>query len=353
MGHSYISKSGEIKMEEKLPLLITMGDPNGVGPEICLKLVSKKMNVNRPVAIVGDIRILQKAASLLKIRKPIISVSQPEEVAKASRRGIVVLESGVVFSEKERPGKISKKAGEASIGWVKAAVEWCLAKRASAVVTAPLCKEAVEKTVPGFQGHTEYIGEMCGDPEPVLCLVHGDWVIAHISTHVSLLEACARVKQERIVKAGMLLHSFLCRYKQMKNPLIGVSGLNPHAGEGGLFGREEITEIVPAIKTLTKKKIKAKGPFPADVLFPQLRSGLFDGALAMYHDQGHVVTKTLLFNLGKKRKTEGVNTTLGLPVLRTSVDHGTGFDIAWKGIADEQSLRDALELADLLQREEP
>lgn len=339
-------------MEEKLPLLITMGDPNGVGPEICLKLVSKKMNVIRPVAIVGDIHVLEQAASLLKIKKPLILVSKPEDIAKASKKGIVVLDSGVSFKEKVRSGKISKKAGEASIGWVRVAVEKCLEKKASAVVTAPLCKEAVEKTVPGFQGHTEYIGEMCGDPEPVLCLVHGDWVVAHISTHVSLLEACARVKQERIVKAGVLLHSFLCRYKQIKNPSIGVAGLNPHAGEGGLFGREEITEIVPAIKTLTKKKILTKGPLPGDVLFPQLRSGLFDGALAMYHDQGHVVTKTLLFNLGKKRKTEGVNTTLGLPVLRTSVDHGTGFDIAWQGIADEQSLRDALELADLLKREE-
>lgn len=340
-------------MEEKLPLLITMGDPNGVGPEICLKLLAKKMKVTRPVAIVGDFEVLRRAVALLNIKRPIVSVSEPEEIAVASKKNIVVLESGIQFKEKERPGKVSKKAGAASIGWVRASVQWCLEKRASAVITAPLCKEAVEKTVPGFQGHTEYIGEMCGDPEPVLCLVHGNWVVAHISTHVSLIEACARVKQARIVKAGVLLHEFLCRYKQKKKPLIGVAGLNPHAGEHCLFGQEEMTEITPAIKTLLKKKIAVKGPLPADVLFPQLKSGSFDGALAMYHDQGHVVTKTLLFNLGQKRKTQGVNTTLGLSVLRTSVDHGTGFDIAWQGLADEQSLRDALELADLLQRDKP
>src|SRR5574344_241820 len=183
MGYSLCCKvirSGEIKMEERLPLLITMGDPNGVGPEICLKLTAKKMNVNRPVAIVGDLRILQKAATLLKIKKPLISVSKPEDVAKASRKGIVVLESGVIFSEKERPGKISKKAGEASIGWVKASVEWCLQKRASAVVTAPLCKEAVEKTVPGFQGHTEYIGEMCRSEEHTSELQSPDHLVCRL-----------------------------------------------------------------------------------------------------------------------------------------------------------------------------
>jgi len=338
----------------QLPLLITMGDPNGVGPEICLRTLSKKQkNVVRPVAIVGDYKVLCKAADLLKIKKNLILVNEPESVAAASKLGIPVLEGGIQLGESVKPGKITKKAGAASIGWVHLATQWVLDQRASAVVTAPLCKEAVEHTVPGFQGHTEYIGEMCGDSRPVLALVHKNWVVAHVSTHVSLKEACDRVKQDRILKVGKLLQDFLLRYKGSKNPKIGVAGLNPHAGEGGLFGDEEIREIIPAVKTLRKMKINAIGPLPGDVVFPQLRVGTFDGVIAMYHDQGHVVTKTLLFDLGEKRKTCGVNTTLGLSVVRTSVDHGTGFDIAWKGKADEHSLCDALELADLLKRNMP
>jgi 4-hydroxythreonine-4-phosphate dehydrogenase len=300
---------------------------------------------------VGDYKILCEAATFLKIKKNLILVENPECVAAAMKLGIPVLEAGITLGESVKPGKISKKAGAASIGWVRAATQWVLEKRAAGVVTAPLCKEAVEHTVPGFQGHTEYIGEMCGDSSPVLALVHKDWVVAHVSTHVSLRDACERVKQERILKVGRLLQDFLVRYKSNKNPKIGVAGLNPHAGEGGLFGDEEIREIIPAIKALRKMKINAIGPLPGDVVFPQLRVGTFDGVIAMYHDQGHVVTKTLLFDLGKKRRTCGVNTTLGLSVVRTSVDHGTGFDIAWKGIADEHSLCDALELADLLTRD--
>jgi 4-hydroxythreonine-4-phosphate dehydrogenase len=206
----------------------------------------------------------------------------------------------------------------------------------------------VEKTVPNFQGHTEFIGEMCGDKEPVLALVHGDWVVAHASTHVSLSEAIKRAKPDRIIKVGRLLNDFLKKYKNIKNPKIGVAGINPHAGEHGLFGKEEIQSIIPAVKKLRSMKIDASGPLPADVVFPMLGSKVFDGVIAMYHDQGHVVTKTLAFSLGKVRRVGGVNTTLGLSVLRTSADHGTGFDIAGQNKADPASLRDALLLADKL-----
>lgn len=339
------------QINENLPLLITMGDPNGVGPEISIKAYMRHASkMDMPVGIVGDFAVLEKAAKLLKIKKKLIPASSPEEVAEIQKKGIPVLDGGVKFEAKVEPGKITKEAGRASIGWVRTATALCLLNRAKAVVTAPLCKEAVEKTVPGFQGHTEFIGEMCGDPHPVLCLVHGNWVVAHVSTHVSLRDACDLVKQERILKVANLLNDFIKKYRGIKTPRIGVAGLNPHAGEGGLFGEEEINEIAPSVKILRKKKIDAFGPLPGDVVFPQLRAGIFDGVVAMYHDQGHVVTKTLLFDLGMKRKTCGVNTTLGLPVVRTSVDHGTGFDIAWKGIADEHSLIDALDLAYRLKR---
>lgn len=336
-------------MASKLPLLVTIGDPNGVGPEISAMLMNMKLKVKHPVALMGDMQVVLSAMASLGIKREVVEIFDPSEAEAANKRGMIpVLSAGVKFNEKIQPGKITKKAGAASIGWVRAATQYCLDGKACAVVTAPLCKEAVEKTVPGFQGHTEFIGEMCGDPRPVLCLVHGDWVVAHVSTHVSLREACDRANKERILKTATLLNDFLKRYKGLAKPHIGVAGLNPHAGEGGLFGDEEITQIMPAVKELKKKKINATGPLPGDVVFPQLRSKTFDGVVAMYHDQGHVVTKTMLFDLGQKRKTCGVNTTLGLQVIRTSVDHGTGFDIAWKGKADPNSLKDALELADKL-----
>lgn len=332
-----------------LPLLVTIGDPNGVGPEISASLWKMKKKVRRPFALVGDFKTVLSALAFAEVKNEAVLVETIEEAIRAFSLGMVpVLECGVKFRGKIQPGKISKAAGLASIGWVREATKLCLEGRAAGLVTAPLCKEAVELTVPGFQGHTEFIGEMCGDSSPVLCLVHGKWVVAHVSTHVSLREACERVKRERIVKTGILLDDFLTRTKKLSSPKIGVAGLNPHAGEGGLFGEEEIKEIIPAVKMLQKKKVNALGPFPGDVIFPQMRAGTFDGVIAMYHDQGHIVTKTMLFDLGKSRKTAGVNTTLGLSIVRTSVDHGTGFDIAWKGMADSHSLVDALELADLL-----
>lgn len=326
--------------------LLTMGDPNGVGPEICLKLLkSKTFGPGRIPVIIGDMKVLEKARQLTGVKKELIALNDLAEADAVWPKAIPVFSAGISFAEKVQPGKVTKACGVASIGYVRRAVELVQAGLAHAVVTAPLCKEAVEKTVPGFQGHTEYIGEMCGDPEPVLALVHGPWVVAHVSTHVSLRNAVDRAQKERIVKVGRLLQDFLQRYTGKKKPVIGVAGINPHAGEGGLFGVEEEMEILPAVQSLRKQRIDAQGPLPGDVIFPQLQAGRFDGVVAMYHDQGHVVTKTLFFDLGKKRKVGGVNTTLGLPVLRTSVDHGTGFDIAWKGEASELSLRDALELA--------
>ncbi|HSQ42834.1 MAG TPA: 4-hydroxythreonine-4-phosphate dehydrogenase PdxA [Fibrobacteraceae bacterium] len=328
-------------------LLVTMGDPNGVGPEICVRLLSRRLELPTGMVpvILGDLKVLKQAQGVLQSKKTLVEIPSLEDAVSLWPRAIPVFSAGVHFSEKVMPGRVSKAAGAASIGWVRLAAELILAGEASAMVTAPICKESVEMTVPGFQGHTEFIGDLCGDPQPVLALVHGNWVVAHVSTHVSMREACDRVRQERILKVATLLHQFLRKYRGLQSPRIGVAGLNPHAGEHGLFGDEELQEILPAVKTLRKKHINATGPLPGDVVFPQLRAERFDGVVAMYHDQGHVVTKSLYFNLGKKPTVGGVNTTLGLPVLRTSVDHGTGFDIAWKGIASDLSLRDALLLA--------
>jgi 4-hydroxythreonine-4-phosphate dehydrogenase len=327
-------------------ILITMGDPNGVGPEICAKAFYRnRFSKDVLPVIVGDPRVMQKAIELCGKSTQVQEISNLS--AAHSAKGLRVWTGGVQFDSEIKPGRVSKQAGIAALGYIFAAVKAIQNKEAVAMVTAPVCKESIEKSHPGFQGHTEFIGELCGDPEPVLMLVHKKWVIAHVSTHVSLREAIDRVRPERIVKTGLLLNEFLKKVGIVQ-PRIGVAGLNPHAGENALFGTEEIDYIIPAVRTMRKHKVDAIGPLPADVVFPQLRSGIYDGCIAMYHDQGHVVTKTLAFHFGAKPKLEGVNVTLGLDLIRTSVDHGTGFDIAWSNQADCHSLLDAAQLAVVL-----
>lgn len=332
-------------------VLITMGDPNGVGPEICVK--AALASAGKSFAIIGSASVLNQAAKNCNLTLNIKEVPSLESIPDLSAefgKGPLVLvmaPTGVEFTAEElHPGQVCPRAGAFSLACVKTAVDLLQRKEAGAMVTGPINKEAIDKTVPGFQGHTEFIGEMCGDPEPVLTLVHGNnWVISHVSTHVSMLEAVQRVRQARIIKTAKLLHEFLCRIKDKQSCRIGVAGLNPHAGENGLFGTEEQEEISPAIQKLQKEGIDIHGPIPGDVVFPQMKAGTWEGVVAMYHDQGHVVTKTLGFSLGEDRKLNGVNITLGLPVIRTSVDHGTGFDIAWKNQADCSSLLDAWDIA--------
>ena len=336
-----------MKISKKI-ILITMGDPHGIGPEICAQMLSSPdFNTAFIPVVVGDAEIMRSALDLIKSSAKLKVISELGDVQSHGKDQILLWEP-LKYKGEFKAGKICSLAGAASIAWVREAVLAIQGEKAVAMVTAPISKESIAPTVPGFQGHTEYIGEMCDEPSPVLTLVHKNWVISHVSTHVSLREACDRVKIPRIEKTALLLHEFLQKYRGIEKPRIGVAGLNPHAGEDGLFGKEEVEEIAPAVQKLLDKGLNVAGPIPGDVIFPQLRAELFDGVVAMYHDQGHIVTKTMLFGLGEQRKTAGVNLSLGLPVLRTSVDHGTGFDIAWQGKADANSLIDAYELAEVL-----
>lgn len=343
MGISFLDNQNSGQL-----LLVTMGDPNGVGPEICMRAAPElKSSRNFVPVIIGHASVLQKAAELIQAEVKPQVVKDFHEALEVDDKSIAVWEPPVEYTAEDlKPGAVCEKAGAASLAYVHHAVLSLQAGKAGAMVTAPVNKEAIEIRVPGFQGHTEYIGEMCGDPHPVLTLVHGEeWVASHVSTHVSLREACDRCKQPRILKTAKLLNEFLKKFRGLENPRLGIAGLNPHAGENGLFGREEIEEIKPAVEALVEGGINATGPLPGDVVFPQMKAGTFDGVVAMYHDQGHVVTKTLGFSLGEERKLNGVNLTLGLDVIRTSVDHGTGFDIAWQNRADHHSLMDAVEVA--------
>jgi 4-hydroxythreonine-4-phosphate dehydrogenase len=216
------------------------------------------------------------------------------------------------------------------------------------MVTAPLAKESVALRTPGFSGHTGHIAALCKAPSHCLALAHGRLWAAFVTTHVALRDVPDLLTTESVAATGRLLDAAL-RATGLPAPRIGVAGLNPHAGEHGLFGDEERTVVAPAVERLCAEGIDASGPWPADVVFPLLRAGKVDGVVCLYHDQGHPVMKTLAFDL-KRNRLRGVNVTLGLPIVRTSPDHGTGFDIAWKGEADDGSLVDAIRLAHKLSR---
>lgn len=330
-------------------LMVTMGDPNGVGPEICVKSMQRSNWGQSTPVFVGDVDLLKHAWNKFTGNSE-VPFHEIHDLDEIQDQGVYVLNPVPEIKFKHQPGIISQDAGMVSLEYIRFSVNQLLQKKAAAMVTAPISKEAIDPVSPGFQGHTEFIGEMCGDPEPILCLVNGDWVVAHVSTHCSLRQAVDRVQIPRILKTAYWINHLLIKLTGVAQPKIGISGLNPHAGENGLFGDEEIKVIIPAINELKQQGIDAHGPYPADVVFPLLKAKKFHGVVAMYHDQGHAVTKTLAFDLGETRILRGVNATLGLPVIRTSVDHGTGFDIAWKGISDCHSLLDAYGLAWKLSR---
>lgn len=298
---------------------ITMGDPNGVGPEIIVKAAADGV-LPKDAVVFGNKKILRYAAGLVDvgINFPVIDVGD--------------------FSVADlKPGKIDGAAGHAAIMYVKEASEAALRGDISAIVTLPLNKEAVRVTHPDFSGHTEYIADICGNPPVTMMLATEKLLVTHVSTHVSIVNAAARVKKERILEVIRLTAGALNKLRPQAR--IAVAGLNPHAGEGGAFGREEIEEIIPAIQAAQEEGYRVIGPEPGDtVFFNAVHRNKFDAVVCMYHDQGHIFIKTLDFD-------GGVNVTLGLPIIRTSVDHGTAYDIAYTGTARTRSFILALHMA--------
>lgn len=336
-------------MEKKPIIGITMGDPAGVGPEITVKALAKPALYERcrPL-VVGDAAVLERAAALTghpKIRiHPVKDVSEAEFMPGT----IDVLDQKKVNMDRLEIGKVSAMAGDAAFGYVKKVIELALENRVDATVTNPLNKEAINLAGHHYSGHTEIYADLTGTKKYTMMLAHHNLRVVHVSTHVSLREACDRVKKERIVEV-IRIADRACREMGIKTPEIAVAGLNPHCGEGGLFGREEIEEIAPAVEAAKAEGIRASGPIPADTVFSKARGGWYDCVVAMYHDQGHIPLKVVGFvyneREGKWDAVEGVNITLGLPVIRTSVDHGTAFDQAGTGKADEKSLVNAIDYA--------
>ncbi len=320
------------------PLAVTMGDASGVGPEIVLRRhVSHGLG---DVVVYGDLAILRHGARLLGLPldpdRDIVAVTSPSARGSADGR-LAVVDLGLLAAEQHRPGELDAAAGAAARAYVVAATRAALAGEVAAVVTLPMNKEATQQTDPGFVGHTELIAAECGVASSSMMLAAGDLAVTHVSTHVSLREAIERVTTERVLDVIRLTHTTLARF--LAAPRIAVCGLNPHAGEHGLFGSEDAVHIAPAIERARSEGIDASGPHPADTVFHQaVHRHRHDAIVCMYHDQGHAPMKLLAFE-------HGVNVTIGLPVVRTSVDHGTAFDIAWQGVAFTESLQHAIDWA--------
>jgi 4-hydroxythreonine-4-phosphate dehydrogenase len=320
---------------------ITMGDAAGVGPEIIMKAmaVAEMYEMSRPL-VIGDARRLRKAGQIVGSKLSVRPIQKPEEAA--FRPGEVEVIDLPIIPEDLPFGKLSATAGDAAFKFIQRAVELAMAGRIDGICTAPLNKEALHAGGHKYPGHTELLAKLAGIEEVSMMLSTPKMRVIHVTTHIGLLDAIEKIEPalvERTIRRG---YDALVR-SGMAHPRIGVCAINPHAGEGGLFGRgEEETKIIPAIKAARGRGIDVEGPLPADTLFFRAGRGDFDLVVAMYHDQGHGPVKVLGLEAG-------VNITVGLPFVRTSVDHGTAFDIAGTGKADERSLvqamRDAVALA--------
>jgi len=302
-------------------IALTTGDPAGVGPEIVVKaLTDPEMAALARWVVVGDPRVLAMAERFTGLRLA------PWEL-KASE----ILGDLCDFTF----GRLDVRCGQAAVEYVRIATQMCLDGEAEAMVTAPLNKEAVALSGRPFSGHTEYIAEMCGAPEPRMLLATDRLCTVHVSTHIALRQAC-HLETSRILKTIELGNEAM-RLLGFAQPRIAVCGLNPHAGEHGLFGDEDQAAIVPAIEAACARGIACSGPHAGDTVFLQALRGAYDLVVAMYHDQGHIPMKLIDFE-------GGVNISLGIPIIRTSVDHGTAFDIAGKNQADPRSLKQAMRM---------
>ncbi|HNY30761.1 MAG TPA: 4-hydroxythreonine-4-phosphate dehydrogenase PdxA [Fibrobacteria bacterium] len=321
------------------PILITLGDPNGVGPRTVASLFHRRDLSRMGLVVVGEIPTLSRALAAESVDLPVREWTPGEAPGEAVS---CLVPSGLPEGRIE-PGTPTRWSGAVSLACVDLATDLCMAGKARAMVTAPLAKEAVDLVLPGFSGHTGHIARRTGAKEHCLSLVHGKMWAAFVTTHIALRDVPGAVSTEGILSTTRLLHRALVE-SGTASPRIGIAGLNPHAGEHGLFGDEEGRIVEPAVAAARSEGMDAIGPLPADVVFPMLKAGRLDGVVSLYHDQGHPVMKTLAFDF-RKGKVRGVNATLGLPIVRTSPDHGTGFDIAWRDHADNGSLVDALRLA--------
>lgn len=330
------------------PILgITMGDPCGIGPEVVFRALARRECAERcrPL-VVGSAEVSRRAVEITGVPLGVRAVRSAGE-AKYEPGVIDVLDIPADVS-KLPFGVVTPEGGEAAFRAVERVIQLAMAGEVDATVTGPLNKEAMNLAGHHYSGHTEIYADMTGTKNYSMMLADGELRVVHVSTHVALREACDRCKKERELAVIRLAHE-TCRSLGIEKPRVAVAGLNPHSGEHGLFGREEIEEIMPAIEQARAEGIDADGPIPPDTVFSKANGGLYDIVVAQYHDQGHIPLKVLGFRMNRETSrwdsVTGVNITLGLPIIRSSVDHGTAFDQAGKGLASEQSMVNAIDYA--------
>ena len=317
---------------------VTMGDPTGIGPEIVAKLFAE--TGGRRAVVVGDVALMRRAVDLLELPLRVNPVGRPTDAR--FERGTIDVVPATELPADLPYGRVDARGGGAAYEYVRRAVELALADEVHAIATAPLNKEAMHLAGFRYPGHTEVLAELTGVRDYAMMLVTDDLRVVHVSTHVALSEAIRRVQPERELTVIRLADRSL-RLLGVEQPRVAVAGLNPHAGESGLFGTEDRDVIAPAVEAARAEGIDASGPWPPDTVFMHAREGRFDIVVVQYHDQGHIPIKLMGFDTG-------VNVTVGLPFFRTSVDHGTAFDIAGTGRADHGSMRAAVDLAAALAR---
>lgn len=329
-------------MNRKPIIAITPGDPAGIGPEIVLKALASGSlyRLCRPI-IIGETKILRECARAAGIKAKLESVHSLE-ILKIRPGLVTVFEVPGIGNRKLVPGKISAAAGKASLRYLEKAFELARTGAVDAIATAPIHKEAIHRAGARGIGHTELLAELSGGGKPLTLFVCGSLKIFFLTRHLSLRAVLREVTYKNVLSALLRIRDEMTALGTPR-PHIAVAALNPHAGDGGLLGREEIEEIGPAIKDARRRGLTVDGPVAADSVFHQALEGKYDCVLSLYHDQGHIAARTYDFD-------GTVAVTLGLPVLRTSVDHGTAFDIAWKGLASPKSMIEAIKVAAQLAR---
>jgi len=326
-----------------------MGDPAGVGPEIVVGAWADPLVHRwcRPLAL-GRPEILRRAVELLKIEAEVVEIESPRQ-AEPSRGVIPCLTCGSSDVLDVEPGTVDARAGQAAYDAVVKAARLAMAGELDAITTAPLHKESLHLAGYDYPGHTELLAELCGTDEFAMMLYRGPderigasagLAVVHVTLHTALRDVFGQLSEEAILAKARLVDRFMTRMKG-RRPEIAVCALNPHGGEGGLFGHEEQTIIRPAVERGLAEGLRLAGPLPTDTLMVHARDGKFDAVVAMYHDQGHIALKLLGMH-------QAVNVTLGLPIVRTSVAHGTAFDLAWQAKAEVGSMREAVRVASLL-----
>jgi 4-hydroxythreonine-4-phosphate dehydrogenase len=332
---------------------ISMGDPAGIGPEIIAAALSRPQvhDICRPL-VIGDEPVIRQATKFANAQLEIRAVAKVSD-ARFEPYTIDVFDLENIDIGELQLGKVSAATGHAAFEAVRVMIELAMARQIDATVTAPIHKEALVLAGHNFPGHTEIFGHFTGTTDFTMMLAAENFRVVHVSTHVSLRQACDAVTRPRVLKVIELAHD-ACRRLGIDKPKIGVAGLNPHASDGGLFGDEERLHIIPAIADARAKGIDVEGPQPPDTFYAKAVAGAYDICVAMYHDQGHIPVKIKGFKYDPKTRTwpsvNGINVSLGMPIIRTSVDHGTAFDQAGKGTASDASLLDAIEYAAKLAR---